>query len=301
MHAVVYHIARRFLKAQNARHVRSQPQVACFAFDLITLGIHLDGQFEHDELQFLGQQVFPRLPDRAVALDIGANIGNHAVHFARSFDRVLAFEPHPRTFRLLAFNAELAPGVVPLNVGASDRAGSVDVVQDPLNIGATSVLWAGEAGAGSYRLALQRLDDMPEIAALPSIGFVKIDIEGHEPEALEGAAETLRRHRPLIAMEVLPQDVADGTTRSVTVLRRLGYDHFYDMVPGGVMGRLPRPLWKAARTLAAIVTGRRAGYAGRLARVERLERRKYRMLLCASGPLPDLPPGAPAADRRADR
>jgi FkbM family methyltransferase len=283
MSAIGHYIARRYLARAKARHLREFPQVACFSFDLITDFILLDGQYERDELALLARTVFPRIAPGAACLDVGANIGNHALHFARHFDRVVAFEPHPRVFRLLSFNAELAPNLTALNFGASSAPGRVEVAEDRRNLAASGI---GRAGTGaSVSFELVRIDDVPEVRALPRISFIKVDVEGHEHAALEGARETILRHRPLIALEVLPAEIEGGTAASVEFLKGLGYAHFYEPVAAGRLGRLPRGLRKAARSLTALVTGRRPSKAERLAPVARLEPRSYLMLLCAAEPL----------------
>ena len=287
MNSYSYHLAKRFLSRRNAEHLGQYPPVACFAFDAITLAIHLDGQYEKDELQFLAAQVFPKLASRAACLDIGANIGNHSLHFAQHFGRVIAFEPHPRTFRLLACNAELRPNIVALNCGASAQAGQITVHENLSNMGATSIGVAGDAAGRRVQFELRRIDEVAEVAACASISFVKIDVEGHELEALKGAEATLRRHRPLIAMEVLGKELVGGSSPAVDYLKGIGYAYFYELADRAPWGRLPRPLYKVVRTLLALVTGRRPSRAKRLLRVDTLQPRSYAMLLCAVEPLAD--------------
>lgn len=113
-------IAKLYLDKASAEHVRTFPQLACFAFDTISVSIHLDGQYERFDLELLAREVLLRLNSAHQALDIGANIGKHSVFFARFFKRVVSFEPHPRTFKLLDVNAELAEGVVPVRLAASN-------------------------------------------------------------------------------------------------------------------------------------------------------------------------------------
>lgn len=279
-----HYLARRYLTRANARHLAEYPQVACFAFDLITRAIHLDGQYERDQLSFLAEKIFPQLPPGGACLDVGANIGNHSLHFARHFARVIAFEPHPRIFRLLDLNADLAPNLTAMNLGASSAAGAVTVPENPRNLGATGI--GREAAGNSVTFHLARLDDVAEVQALDRLTFIKLDVEGHEPAALEGARQTILRHRPVIAIEVLPDEIADGSSASLDLLRGMGYTHFYEPVGAGLLDRLPIRLRKLARTLTAIVTGRRPSKAARLARVDRLEPRSYQMLLGSFGPLP---------------
>lgn len=285
MSGIGHFFARRYLARMNPKHVDGYPQVASFAFDLITQFIHLDGQYERDELRFLATRIFPGLPPGGICLDIGANIGNHSLAFAPHFARVIAFEPHPRTFRLLQLNAELAPNITALNIGASSDAAMVSVVQDPLNFAASSIGRAGDAGAMRVDFHLVRLDDLAEVTGAGPITFVKIDVEGHERAALQGASQTIRRHKPLIVLEVLPDDIADGSSEAVDLLKSLGYLHFYELREAGWLGRLPRNLKKAARTAVTIATGTRPSKAETLVEVARLEKRSYLMLLCSDKPL----------------
>lgn len=280
-----YQIARNFLRRRNAAHIGHYPQVACFAFDAITLAIHLDGRYEREELDFLAEALFPRLPSRAACLDLGANIGNHSLHFAPYFDRVIAFEPHPRTFGLLKLNAELAPNVLAINCGLSAQAGRVSVSENRGNMGASAIGKQADAGGRTVSFELRRVDDIPEVLACEAISFVKIDVEGHEHEALQGAAETLRRHQPVVAIEALGKEIRDGSTVALDFLRALGYRHCYELRDQGLAGRLPRRLAKAVRALIALISGARPRRRKCLQRVDMLAARNYPMLLCATRPL----------------
>ena len=92
------------------KHVRDHPQLAVLAFDHIGLCINLDGRYEKRTLDLIRNYLKSVISDleRSVALDIGANIGNHSVYFSDLFEEVFAFEPNPRTFALLRFNSEHA-------------------------------------------------------------------------------------------------------------------------------------------------------------------------------------------------
>ena len=76
MNAISYYFARKFLNKANRAHMARYPQLACYSFDLITTFIHLEGQYERDQLELLARDVFPKLPHPSTCLDVGANIGN---------------------------------------------------------------------------------------------------------------------------------------------------------------------------------------------------------------------------------
>lgn len=284
MNAVSYFFLRRWLNRANREHMSRYPQIACYSFDLITTYVHLEGQYERDLLELLSREVFSRLPSRAACLDVGANIGNHSLHFAHHFERVIAFEPHPRNFALLAVNARLASAIEPLNLGASSAAGAVEIVEDRMNLAASSIERSDGRDGRTVRFDLVRIDDVAEVQDCDAISFIKFDIEGHEAEAIRGAATTIAHHRPVIMLEVLADEIADGTAASLEALRELGYRHFHEPVETGAMGRLPMPLRKLARSLYALVTLRRPNKAGRLIPVGRLDKRNYLMVLCSIDP-----------------
>jgi FkbM family methyltransferase len=194
---------REFLKAgldSAAReNVRTSPQVACFAHDIIGRKIMIDGVFEKRELLALERLLRAGSAPRRTCLDVGANIGNHALFLAGLFEEVLAFEPNRRTFRLLELNAELAPNVRAFNLGLSDRAAELPARMERLNVGGARIVSDGEADTTFRVVTLDAfLADRPDV----HVDFVKIDVEGHEAQALAGARETLARHRPMLAMEM---------------------------------------------------------------------------------------------------
>ena len=80
--------------------------MAIFSFDHIGHKINLDGVYERNELDFLFEWLATHSPDvfNGTAIDIGANIGNHSLYLSNYFEKVVSFEPHPRTFKLLEIN-----------------------------------------------------------------------------------------------------------------------------------------------------------------------------------------------------
>lgn len=245
------HSLRRLIVKSHLRRAQRAgrpvgPGMAIFLDDFIGEKILLDGGFDLEELRCLERSVFPFVRKGAVCLDIGANIGNHARFFARFFPRVYAFEPHPRIFGLLSANA-YGQGIVAQNYGLSDRAGRFAVEENRENLGASRI----SEGAGSGpEYEVRRLDDVVGDLVQGDIGFVKIDVEGHEAQVIRGAAETLRRHRPIVTFEVLSQTVSNGEPEAMSELRAVGYKCFYRMQARAAWRRMRPSL--ASRLLRAL-------------------------------------------------
>lgn len=50
------------------------------------------------------------------------------------------------------------------------------------------------------------------------IGFIKIDVEGFELQALQGCERMLLEHKPVIALEVLKSDIQSGKSTALDYL-----------------------------------------------------------------------------------
>jgi FkbM family methyltransferase len=217
-------IYRLFLKDGLDRaareNVRSAPQVACFAQDIIGRKIMIDGVFEKRELLALERFLRSRSAPRETCLDIGANIGNHSLFLARLFDQVIAFEPNSRTFRLLELNAELAPNVRAVHLGLSDRSAELPAEVDPLNIGGARIATGGKSDT-TFKVV--PLDEY--LRALPGVrvDFVKMDVEGHELQALQGGRAMLSRDRPALALEMNIRKEPGPNGAVLDYLDELGY------------------------------------------------------------------------------
>jgi FkbM family methyltransferase len=134
-------------------------------------------------------------------LDVGAHAGSvlrEMVRLAPS-GRHVAWEPLP------AFAAQLReqfPGVEVREAALGERAGTrtfAHVLDDPGWSGFLARPTPTPSPVEELTVTVERLDDALPEGVRPA--FVKIDVEGAEEEMLRGAAETLRRHRPVVAFE----------------------------------------------------------------------------------------------------
>ena len=145
----------------------------------------------------------PLLADpHRVSVDAGANRGVWTEVLRRHSRQVCAFEPNPKMYAELRRCAR--PEVRTFPLALSDRAGSGDLLVPQndrgfSNQGASlSAARIGDGRFGVVAVETRRLDDLD----LGDIGFLKVDVEGHELAVLEGARETLRRHRPTMVAEI---------------------------------------------------------------------------------------------------
>jgi FkbM family methyltransferase len=166
-------------------------------FDVIQ-GWHSTCNFyERDELDLLSRHISVG----ASYVDIGANVGNHAIFAGKlcNVGRIIAFEPSPDSLRVLRFNIDLnqLSGIATIHpVAASDCEGDLLMQAPPSNnLGSARVM----QGSGEGAVAARLVDDLLTGEA---VDFVKIDVEGHELHALRGLQRTINTKRPKMYVEV---------------------------------------------------------------------------------------------------
>lgn len=178
-----------------------------------------------------------RFGDGVVALDCGANIGVHTVDLARrmaGWGQIVAIEAQERIFYALAGN-------IALNNCLNARAifAAVTAVSGPILVPVPDYQSPGSFGSLELRPSAapefigQKIDyDVAAMAevrgvtidslALTRLDLMKIDVEGMEIEALEGAAATMRAFKPIVFVE----HIKVGRKRLTDMLEPAGYKIF---------------------------------------------------------------------------
>jgi FkbM family methyltransferase len=159
------------------------------------------------------------------AVDVGANVGYMTSVMAASVGpagRVVAFEPTPRLFEVLDATRRgwgASRDVDVRQAAVSNRTGTAELVipRDAKNDGLARLGAAATEGAERYEVECVTLDD---VLARSSIGVMKVDVEGHETEVLEGAGSLLREHR---IRDVIYEDHGPWPTKAAHLLDDAGY------------------------------------------------------------------------------
>ena len=124
-------------------------------------------------------------------VDVGAHIGLWSKELSQVFKQVYAFEPMPHhrecfEKNIRKYNVKLFPfalgsfeGLVKFNVD-KENTGNCHIVE----------------GSGDFEQ--KALDSFK----FDKLDYIKIDAEGHEKEVLEGAVDTLEKHKPFVSVEI---------------------------------------------------------------------------------------------------
>jgi FkbM family methyltransferase len=186
---------------------------------------------------FLLDQRRKHFGDGVQIIDCGANIGVHTIEWARhmtGWGRVIAIEAQERIFYALAGNIALNNcfNATALHAAAAAADGAMMIPEpdylQPASFGSLELKprpdneFIGQAidysAAGTVEVRCLKLDSLP----LERVDFIKIDVEAMEPEVLEGAAQLIALHHPIIMVEW----IKSAKPRLAGILQGAGYQVF---------------------------------------------------------------------------
>ncbi len=153
------------------------------------------------------------IPDGHIVLDIGANIGIMSVWFSRKLknSRILAFEPVPQNVKALkkVLRFYKADNVEVIEKALGNEQGMAQMIMPEVEMvrmqGLSHVVHSSikEFNVGeNFSVPMIRLDDCDQIKNSGKIAAIKLDVENFEYFVLQGALETIKKHRPLIYAEL---------------------------------------------------------------------------------------------------
>jgi FkbM family methyltransferase len=168
---------------------------------------------------------------RGLFIDIGANIGLYSIALSKYFDRIVAFEANPVTFKVLEANLALSgtQNVQSFCQGVSSqrqRTRLYTPVNGNLGWGTLDTNRHVAGTATETMIDVDSLDRMAEKNGFEKdpVSLVKIDVEGHEAEVLRGAVGILSNWGPIVLFEVLK---GSAGRESLEILNRCGYSRYY--------------------------------------------------------------------------
>jgi FkbM family methyltransferase len=163
-----------------------------------------DGRvLDHLMLEQLGGRIYDRGEARIqpgdTVLDVGGHLGTFTRYaLRRGAARVIVIEPMPDLAACLerTFAAEIAAGIVTVARVAAWRENT----SLGFDTGAQSTMGRVHEGVGALQVPGEAIDALVRRLGIAKVDFIKMDIEGAEVAALEGAAHVLRAHHPRLAI-----------------------------------------------------------------------------------------------------
>ena len=178
--------------------------------------------------------------DGVVAIDCGANIGVHTIEWATHMTgggSVLSIEAQERIYYALAGNIAINNcfNAIAIHAAVSSESGLLAIPTPnylvPSSFGSLELRqrngneFIGQAVDYAQNTATVRKLALDEFK-LPRLDLIKLDVEGMELEALEGAKETIKRTHPIMLIEKIKADAGE--------LRQWLTAHGYEMMEAGI-------------------------------------------------------------------
>jgi FkbM family methyltransferase len=211
------------------------------------------GSFVTDTKDFIGSRIFhahvwePEIIDiyksllqpYYIVVDIGAHMGFHTINFAFNAKHVYAFEPQLPLYNQLRGNVflnGLDSQITCFNVGLGEtnkQSSFGDLWKH------NSLNWDGNWEVELINYGGRSLEDNLgtneiEIRTLDSFNlhphFIKMDIEGYELKALQGAQKTIETSKPILFFETFPEMQEEV----FKFIKSLGYEIF--TIPNSELG-----------------------------------------------------------------
>lgn len=212
----------------------------------IDFSIYLLGGFEPRTLRRYKELI----ADGFVVLDIGANIGAHTLPIAQLVGpsgKVIAFEPTKYASEKLLSNVRLNPSLSNRIVfNQTMLVGSIaetlpEEIYSSWPLEKANDLHADHQGRlkATTGAVAQTLDSYVEQHNLDRVDFIKLDVDGHEYEVLQGARGMLEKLRPSIMLELAPY-VYSERPRDFDELLKLLWDMSYRLTDLATGASLPK-------------------------------------------------------------
>lgn len=159
------------------------------------------------------------IPQGTTVIDIGANVGFFTRLFAHHLRRgvVIAIEPETRNvadLKAMLMREGLTDRVRVIEALVTDQIGERLLTIDPLHPANHHI------GAEGVPTPSVTLDQVAESAPFP-ISLIKIDVQGAEMLVLAGGQKTISQHKPILYIEVSPDDLKRFDTSAEALLTRI--------------------------------------------------------------------------------
>jgi FkbM family methyltransferase len=168
--------------------------------------------------------VLPLVKEKRICIQAGGAVGVWPLRLSKEFELVYTYEPHPHNFRCLAFNClDEGENIIATNAALGEKFGRISLTlmdHETNNHGAFQV--SEGSGLTGRIIPITMIDALH----LDVCDLIYLDIEGLELFALMGAEETIRKCKPVIAIEDKGLSEAYGHKKGVAeewLIKNFGY------------------------------------------------------------------------------
>ena len=174
------------------------------------------------------------------AIDVGVYRGIYSYKLAQHFKFVHCFEANPLLYPLLNDNLKkIIKNINLYNLALSSDNGETILklpirsksffkknIEELYELGAASVHPNNKFD--NFKEVKVKKKKLDSIKFENKIGFIKIDVEGHELEVIEGALKTIKENKPVLLVEIEEKHSKRMVIDSIKYIENIGYKCYFE-------------------------------------------------------------------------
>lgn len=163
---------------------------------------------------------FKFLKNKRTAIDIGANVGLWAKDMCKIFNEVKLFEPYQQNTECLKKNLGIYNNYEIFECALSNKSGLGKLYIQEKGLGGNTLSQIGETNK-KEEIQLMKLDSF----SFKDVDYIKIDVQFHELEVIEGGIVTLKNNNPILCIEAARRNEEELSyvKKFVKILEGLSY------------------------------------------------------------------------------
>ena len=175
-----------------------------------------------------------------ISLDVGVFRGVYSYLLSKHSLKVIGFEANPIMFKYLDRNlTSIIKNFKLHNLALSNKEGDVELkiplrkksffkmnFEDYYEGGAATIDAENDLGGKEIHIINVKKAKLDSFQFNSKVGFIKIDVEGHEQKVLEGSVKILEKDVPNLLVEIEKRHRKLSPDYTISFLREIGYKSF---------------------------------------------------------------------------
>ena len=173
------------------------------------------------------------------AVDVGVYRGVYSYKLSKEFKNIYSFEPNPLIFPFLKKNLpKIINNIKLYNCALSDKEGFAELkiplrsksffkqnYENLYQLGAASI--HKEKSFEKFHTVKVQKHKLDDLLLNKNIGFIKIDVEGHEKEVIDGSRNIITKNRPTLLVEIEERHSKKRVVDTINYINKLGYKSYF--------------------------------------------------------------------------
>ena len=173
------------------------------------------------------------------SIDVGVYRGVYSYEMSKYSEKVHSFEPNPIIFKYInknlkkfiknihLYNFALSNQnkTINLKIPIRNSNSNKEIFEEYYEMGKATI--HNENNFENYENFEIQTKTIDELSFDNKISFIKIDVEGHELEVIEGAKNTIKKDKPVLLVEIEKQYTKKEVAESINFINSLGYKSYF--------------------------------------------------------------------------